>query len=139
MDEQYRQIYSDIYNSTSYSLPVQSDAVFREEFPPNSVRTIQAVYEAIESPNLPQGRPQTLREDAKAFLALNFTNLIVAPLLIGGRVSPDDLSRDTQEDINMLVRRAAGGTSGEVSAHRIVDALSKSWEDLRVGRYEIWE
>ena len=51
----------------------------------------------------------------------------------------DSLAEDVHADIRMICEQAAEAGRDEITGHQIIDALSASWDRLRVGRYELWE
>lgn len=99
----------------------------------------EVIRDAIERAEREHGR---VREDAKALLAVNFQDLIVLPLSIGGRAPLDSLAEDIRQDIAMLVGGAAEVSEQDedgISGHAVLDALSRSWDRLRISRYRLWE
>jgi hypothetical protein len=141
MDDRYRPIYAAVYglrtggfnrNLELWRVP-ESDSQEWEA----SVRTAVEASEAD-----PRTRP--LRDDAKAFLAVNFEDLVLYPLTIAGEVDAAALRRDVDKDIRMLVSEASArvppnSPEGVITARNVVDAVSNNWSRLAVARHGVWE
>jgi hypothetical protein len=81
-----------------------------------------------------------LRSDAKWFLLLVFSQLMLQPVLAVRREPPDALLSQAAADIMQIARVGAERVSErEVSSHVLVDALSDRWEDLELTRAHHWE
>ena len=139
MDDTYRRFYAFLYAS-------RTDDEFASRFPlqPGLDRTafVTPVREAIGAADLDLGPRYRLREDAIALLAVDFQDLVMLPLLAGGRVEYSELRDDITADIRLLASEAAAITprgQSEVSGHRVIDALSQNWENLRIARHGLWE
>jgi hypothetical protein len=153
MDERYRSIYADIYtgrtaglrdNATLVDPAFQWTRYARAALDPVAARTVRAGIEGAESTR------RRLREDAKALLAVNFEDLILVPLRLGGQLPEGELADpsagladDIKSDIAMLTSSARADVSpagvGEISGHAIIDSLSDNWSQLRVSRFNLWE
>lgn len=142
MDPRYRDIYATIYVSRTAGPPFgrflgygPEGPRWRRAGPPVG----DAVRDAIEQAAERHGR---IREDAKALLAVNFQDLVLLPLDQAGRVPLREVLRDVNEDISMLVGNAAEiGEPDEqgISGHAVIDALSRTWDRLRISRFRLWE
>jgi hypothetical protein len=140
MDDRYRSAYQAIYSS-------RTDDEFPPPYPPvlgavdRSVITTP-VRQAINAADGELGESVRLREDARALLAVDFQDLVMLPLITGGRVAFADLTDDVAADVGLLAREASAmmpRNESEVSGHRIIDALSQNWTNLRIARYGLWE
>ena len=136
MDDVYRRIYAAIYDERT-SAPDAPDLGLRGQ----SILDANVVRSAIASAESSEGR--SLREDAKALLAVNFQELVLEPVRRAGRASDSELFDDVHADVATLTRNAQTevGPAGaqEVSGHAIVDSLSRSWPELRITRLRLWE
>src|SRR3954466_14258305 len=96
MDERYRTIYGAIYDvrtgtpsSGLRRLPAPLRAWAR--LGPADEQLGTTIRDAIESAEGALPRNRRLREDAKALLAVNFQELVLIPLRLGGRASEQGL------------------------------------------------
>ena len=83
-----------------------------------------------------------VRPDAKYFLLVNFVEMLLAPLLLAQREPPELLFEAAAHDIELLIRGAAFAGSplnSEVSAHRLIDTLSRNWTQLKLSDIHIWD
>lgn len=81
-----------------------------------------------------------LREDAQLVLLLLAYELVARPVSAARPQDSRGLAPDLTDDARLLVRRAAKEAPGpEVSAHRVVNALSQVWDELRSGDYRLWD
>jgi hypothetical protein len=144
MDNRYRSIYGAIY--LSRTLPPEdagrlgAAGLWQWDYPRRVTPDTDAMDrlgQAIDGADRPGRR---LREDAKALLAVNFSDLVITPLTVGSQISTGELSEDVDADIAMLAAEAkVEPETGEVSGHAVIDALSNNWSNLRVGRFRLWE
>src|SRR3954468_11836259 len=107
MDDSFRRVYAEIYSyRTRSALEERSgrlDNLLRgPRLEGGSLAAV--VAEAIEDAARRLPPPLRLREDAKALLAVNFEDLVVVPLVIGGGMPPTELRDDVTVDISMLVQ-----------------------------------
>jgi hypothetical protein len=137
MDERYGRAYSDIFAQWS-RLPERT-AGTRALPLPWSFDLAQLIESVDET--LPLGGK--LRSDAKALLIVNLRELVVTPLALGG-AGPDVYPQQAvTADVERLASRAEPslgdqlGTS-EVTAHGLLDSLSRNWQDLRLASAGIW-
>jgi hypothetical protein len=143
MDDRYRPIYENVYRARTD--PSEALAVW-EAFRPDEARDVGTfVRTAIEASERDgDERTRRLREDAKAFLAVNFEDLIIYPLTAEGDIDGDRLQSDVTKDIQMLVSEASSrvhpnSPDREISARHVVDALSSNWSRLAVAHHGVWE
>jgi hypothetical protein len=153
MDPRYGEIYERIYEArTSGQASDEFQASYaRTTLSPQDFAVLRDAIDAAESEASELG--WTLRSDAKALLAVNYQDLVLLPLREGGLLDPGlpfDPERAIHADILMLVRDATEGQdvllssvfpdeSREISAHRVIDALSRNWDRLNVAQYRLWQ
>lgn len=69
--------------------------------------------------------------------------MVAMPLRFTQRVETGELRDLLRNDIGFLVDRAieVGGPQArkEVSAHAVIDALSRYWPNLKLSRFRLWE
>jgi hypothetical protein len=101
----------------------------------------RAIDEAAIRIQVETGIP--IRPDAKYFLWVNVLHMIAAPISISEREPLGFVLDAATHDVELLIRAATEGMEDierrEVSAHRIVDALSRSWKALRLNEVHIWD
>lgn len=141
MDERFRPIYEQIYQGrTAPGLPhalraITARLTLRD-------RDAAMIRDAIESAEREEPQGRRLREDAKAFLAVNLQDLVIDPLTRAQVASAAELSADVRRDVALLVSAASANTElerPEISGHAVVDSLSRNWSELRISRYRLWE
>lgn len=134
MDNRIRRVYEQLYGEVSSARIDPAGRFVDYRFEP--VRGI--VDGAAEQASIRFNKE--LRSDAKMLLLLNFGNLVVAPLAIAERATPNEIYGAVAHDIASLVAHAAEITDGrEISAHNIIDALSGLWQELNVSALKLWE
>lgn len=137
MDDRLRLAYDNVYTTWVLGAPrsPRVSRVLQRDF---------GIGDAIESADeaLPSGAK--LRADSKAFLAVNFAELILTPLALGGRPLNAYLREDLQADIALLARSAEPSAplephgSSEISAHSLIDSISRNWSNVRLASEGIW-
>jgi hypothetical protein len=145
MDARFQSIYRDIYEArTSREVPRGLRSVYaRMSLGAEDVDAVRTGIERGRSISFDRGL--TLREDAEALLAINFQDMVMLLLREGGGVGPGELAEAVVSDIATLVERADPGWDArlteraEISGHTIIEALSRSWNDLYVSRFRLWE
>jgi hypothetical protein len=150
MDNRYRASYAEIYRARTTVRPrkqfgvafgeKQFGVAFGEKLgrrDPNWSTVIADAIDAAEG----EITPISIREDGKALLAVNFEDLVLLPLFLGGATLDTELFDDVREDILMLVKNAAEVSIGDdhISGHKLIDSLSRNWENLRISRFALWE
>lgn len=127
-----KQIYHEAY-SRLYQDPASALAVVRE------------MIERVDT-GLSSNLGLRLRADAKLFLLTNLTEMIAKPIMGGKELETSKLLLAMEDDLQLIATRAAercirdaqlvGGPAtmrpAEISAHLIADAVSLSWEDVKV-------
>ncbi len=153
MDEIYRNIYSQLYDS------VQPDSEektalwhYAQNIQPGAeldAGRLRQMIDAAERETL--GGPtndliigpydgRRLRPDAKLFLLINFLQMIVHPVSLAGRRNQSDLRRILFADTVSLLKEAAGETRDrDVSSHAVLKALTKNWMKLNLSALKLWE
>jgi hypothetical protein len=141
MDERYKAFYQTYYEGWAQPEVYQESPDFAlvQEWYPQIAETVRDVVEGTDGEAIGGYR---LREDAKALLVVNFGELVLTPLVVAGRVEIGQLAEDVRADIGLLARGAAEHMPSyetEISAHMIIDSLSRNWSRLRISRYRLWE
>jgi hypothetical protein len=139
LDERYRDIYASIYVERTAASAVFS--VSTRVSTPDDQLWASLVRDVIEEAQ--EATDRQLREDAKALLAINFLDLVVHPLRLGGRTSAETLASALSADIRMLIvearpRESESSSAAQLSSHEIIDSLSKNWDRLRIVRLDLW-
>ena len=85
--------------------------------------------------------PGRVRPDAELLLQLAFSELLAQPLLAvrGRQVNVNELLANITSDARTITRNALAEVPGPVSAHGIVNATSRSWDELRTASFEVWD
>jgi hypothetical protein len=140
MDPVYREIFAQLYYS-AYREPVFYPFAERWEyqiFP--QVSWVRRAIDEIEI-ELASERKLRLRADAKFLLLINLSEMIMRPVLAGGRVRFEEFQVAVRDDINLLITDAASqrGEEPEISGHALIDALSRNWRKLKLTDLKIWE
>ena len=123
MDQTNRKTYAELYKT--YPSPAADVAWVRETI--NRVGFAFAAEKEI-----------LLREDAKYFLLINFTEMIAYPLR--DRIDHGRLMQALDHDLRLLLNSIAFKVrpKHEISGHAIIDALSKSWKEMDVMKLGLW-
>ena len=143
MDEIYRDIYSQIYDS------VQREPNEERRFGvfwldqsanlPFNAGTIRLMIDAAEREAY-AGKRQRLRPDAKVFLLINLLEMVAVPVSFSGKGRNLDLGSLLFADTVTLLRRAADeATDGEVSSHAVLKAVANNWQKLNLSGLKLWE
>jgi hypothetical protein len=157
MEPAYERIFDDLYNVWSdQGYPDRSKIVefanYQSNEPMSTVRrTIEdAQVELEESEGL------RLRSDARYFLLMNLSEMVVRPIQIRTGETPfkepsGELDSILRGDLDLLLSHAARkhmehqGAPGperpldrEISGHSVVEALAANWTQLKINSYRIW-
>jgi hypothetical protein len=136
MDEAYQEYYRAAFQQFA-----EWPEAFRAELPPY-FEEASAIYSGIEAiaERLPAETGKTLRADARLLLLINAWQMVLQPILEVRERQPGVVVGEVLADIELVVARAAEAPHiEEISGHRIVDALSDSWDQLRIGAWGLWE
>jgi hypothetical protein len=125
MDAAYGEIYERLFN----------DAYREAEFPGIRVKT---VIEHVDA-SLSASHGVHLRSDAKYMLLVNFADIVVRPILLHDAESAYTVD-DMKDDVHLLATKAVNlrASDGDVSAHQMIDALSKNWNELKLTKVQLW-
>lgn len=133
-------IYQDLYNSEQYYENISPQYKNYK----NRVKNI--INATIESLKL----KVVVRDDAKLFLLINFTELIVIPVIERFSQEPSDIYinedafwEDVERDIGFILdyaqRQKKGGKNiNEISSHSILKAINSQWNNILTLRIELW-
>jgi hypothetical protein len=81
-----------------------------------------------------------LRPDAELVLLLLADEIVAKPVAAVTPEEAPELSGILRADAEALVANAEpSANEGEVSAHAVVDSLSRSWSDLQSARFRLWD
>jgi hypothetical protein len=157
MDPAYEHIFDDLYNVWSQRdypdrLRILQIASYQSNEPMNTVhRTIESAQEALE-----KSEGLRLRSDARYFLLMNLSEMVVRPIqmrtgeypFVGRSAELDGIIR---ADLDLLLSDAARRHVGrqqsfgvvrrpdrEISGHSVVEALAANWTRLKLNSYRIW-
>ncbi len=138
MDERYRGIYQDLYE-TALSPEMPLAFLQRWERAPYW-EWGGFVRQAVQAAERADPYDRSLRSDARALLGVNFAYLVVTPLVLGGRPL-SEFEAEVRADIKLLVSEARSDREeqAEISGHAVVDSLSRNWSKLQIGRFRLWE
>jgi len=112
----------------------------------------EALSAALEESSVP------VRPDAVHFLRINLHQMIVEPLFLRerrsgfeekglgigekvmdtGRLHRGELKDDLKHDAIAVLREAARESVNEITGHQLINALSRSWDDLRLTGFNVW-
>lgn len=157
MDPAYEHIFDDLYNARSdRNYPnralIFEAANFQSDEPVTAVR--QTVDNANEQLEASQGLQ--LRSDARYFLLLNLSEMVVRPIQMRTGEPPfagpsGDLDSMLRADLDLLLSYAARRhierqrslgvgrpPDREISGHTVVEALAANWTRLKLNSYRIW-
>lgn len=157
MDPAYEHIFDDLYNAQSdREYPnrgrIFEAANFASDEPVRTVR--QTIDEADRE--LVATQRLKLRSDARYFLLLNLSEMVVRPVQIRTGPPPfvgpsEELDSILRTDVNLLVADAARRHNErqvtlarvrpperEISGHLVVEALAANWTHLKLNSYRIW-
>lgn len=83
-----------------------------------------------------------LRPDAKLFLLINLTEMVVIPVLDPRnqrKVDENELRAAIRDDVRMLVATAdEDGRGNEISSGDILRAVASHWDRLRINQIRFW-
>jgi hypothetical protein len=81
-----------------------------------------------------------LRSDAAILIYLLASELVAKPVLSVSNQASPGLVEDLSRDAATVAREASSDSEAtEVSAHGIVDGLSRSWDQLATARWRVWD
>lgn len=142
MDEDFRAYYSDMFERTREwpgILPAASRPAYFGE--------ADDIHDAVSRvrDRIVAESGVKLREDAQLFLFLNGWQMLLRPILQVREGSPKAVVDAIEADMWTVVREAADEVSNregqelEVTGHRVINALGRSWDRLRTTEWQVWE
>jgi len=157
MDPVYEHIFGDLYTA-AYNREYLNRARIAESATFQSDEPIRTVRQTIEEVNrgLVATEGLRLRSDARYFLLLNLTEMVVRPLQMRTGEPPfagpsAQLENMLLGDVRLLVSDAARRhyerqrslaqvrpPEREISGHSVVEALAANWTRLKLNSYRIW-
>lgn len=141
MKKQYYLIFEDLYRD-------RFDAR-RTGWPDATGEVLRALIDrAIDDANL-VGR---VRPDARYFLLVNFTEMVLRPLAAGGDIASGDLQIfEARDDLKRILnwareestRRQFDATYDqpapvEISARDVISAIARNWDQIAVNKLDAW-
>lgn len=157
MEPAYEHIFDDLYNVWSDRDDLNRSRIvelarYQSNEPMNTVhRTIENAQQALE-----ESEGLRLRSDARYFLLMNLSEMVVRPIQIRTGEMPfkepsGDLDSILRGDLNLLLfdaarrhrerQRSFGAgrrPDREISGHLVVEALAANWTRLKLNSYRIW-
>src|SRR5688572_4146891 len=122
MEEKYANVYNNLYEIYASRATIESDEI---ESARDAKNMVDSVVNGL-------GLSDQLRSDARFFLALNISNMILVPLRRGGEAI-NEIIPSLQEDTKAIIQTAseisAGSERKEISSRDIIDAVSRTWEN----------
>jgi len=139
MDEVYRDIYADLYNYDYGKLHLRWEILEEGRWYPYR-DNLRLSIESSES-TLMEKQNIKLRADAKYLLLVNFWQMIVIPIQMARKSEIKNIQDIVSNDISVLLEEASRNckSGDEISGHAIINALSRSWKNLKVSNAKLWE
>lgn len=136
MKEEFYKAYEELYYEYVYEQDFRRRrpySLYAEEY-----HIIRKIIISIDNAD----KENKLRPDAKYFLLVNFHHLIIRPLfdrrLFREKFYPE-IENDIEADISTIVSETKQESEqGEISGHKVMDTINKSWRNLRTTRLELW-
>lgn len=98
------------------------------------------VRSALDQAIATLGRGYRLRGDAELLTYLSFVELVASPILYTERARDRELSDAISGDISLLIDQAReDSVDFSITAHGIVNTVSRSWADLRTAQFRLWD
>lgn len=145
MREEFYEIYKDLYDIyRRYPWSPEEWFVLRREPWARlaELRSTRWVTEAVEDAEAELRPTRRLRPDAKHFLLVNFHQMVTLPLIQPDARGVDvpKLQSDLRSDAKTILSTAMDRfpDAPEITASHLLLAISRIWEELRVGRWEVW-
>jgi hypothetical protein len=124
-------------NPAREHLDPQIRSYFGKRYSDYSTKWVRGIIE-VAAHGFEETKKVHVREDARFFMLLNFTEMIAHPL--EAKIETAVLQRAVDQDVRLLLTAAASHdpTAEEISGHAIVDALSWTWAQLHVMKWDLW-
>lgn len=154
MDQGFYDVYEDMYEDFSAlraTDPKLLSPILNVLTPQQTRSMISQAKSAIE--NAERDLSVQLRPDAKYFLLLNFTEMILLPIS-GVRerphttplISSEQMQQHLKADIALIVSEAKlksqlptwDTKSAEITGHNVIDAVSAAWNRMKFNEYFYW-
>jgi len=148
MNKTIREVYGELYRMrrnvpqayvepafSGYGESAKASNAAVDTLPDEISKSIDTVAEKVS-----KDLNKELRPDAKLLLLVNFSDLVVAPLVSAGTASLEKIRSAVEQDIALLIKDAAQRKDKkEISGHDIIDALAKRWATLAISVFDLWE
>jgi hypothetical protein len=103
----------------------------------------EAVEYAVQTARLrAEEQGLRLRGDTELLLVFLAEELVARPVVLVGGEPIAEVREDLAADVRVVVDEVANSNEaddGELSAHALINGLSRSWDGLRSGRYRLWD
>jgi hypothetical protein len=144
MKEIYQEIYSELLGAWKADGPGISVGMsaFNRDF---SIEIYEKIRKVEANQNV------KLRSDARLLLLVNFQIMIMQPLYDGKLKNIEEIYEIVENDLSFLISESVKeknkyleykfGEENEnkISAHVVLDALTKNWEKMSVSKVDLWE
>lgn len=140
MDREFKNIYSALYSLPSNYPPrairsPQSPLYFEEEL------VIRSAIEHAETGLSERG--QRLRADARYFLLVNISEMIILPIQMRGNIPMGIINDMLRDDVNSIVNAAVriepeARRFPEISGHAVLEAIATTWKNLKLTELRVW-
>lgn len=156
MDSEYEHIFDDLYNlQSNRDYPDRARVFEAGNFTSDESATIRRTIDDADS-RLSKYEGLRLRSDARYFLLLNLSEMVVRPIQMRTAAPPfvgpsQELDEILRTDVNLLVADSARRHNErqvelakvrpreeEISGHSVVEALAANWTKLKLNSYRIW-
>lgn len=142
MDNEYRAYFSERSQEVLTDRPVRRAPTLGRAYPEDrSAHVVASSAVDAARRELPHG--VQLRPDAELAIYFLVSELVAMPVLALQPNAGPELAADVAVDASTVTRVAASsltdGDDPEVTAHGVIDALSRSWRDLRTARWRVWD
>lgn len=82
-----------------------------------------------------------LRPDGRLFLLMNFVEMVAAPVLIRASMAGEGQIPGLMEKVTAdltTILNASESENGEISGHSVLEAITRSWQSLKLMELDIW-
>src|SRR5688572_30108887 len=154
MDQNFYTLYQEMYEKFSalrITDPPFVSPISRLLTPEQTRNMISQTKFAIE--NAERDLSVELRPDAKYFLLLNFTEMVLLPISAVRKrphasldlISEETLQQNLNDDVRLILSEAARKRMQQseseaegITGHNIIDAISEAWDKIKFNDYFYW-
>ena len=105
------------------------------------LRALRAVDDAMTETIDRLDLSRVVRPDAMLFLLVNMHQMLALPLEHPNalRLERASLAEIARSDLRAILESSLKeAKNGEISAHRVIDSVSRGWRELRTARIDVW-